>query len=412
MSATAQLDIPCLNYKCYESIHTQLCPDVLITIPTILQPNPCIITGYYELDSAANTKIGQIELTPINLDKNSATFSQSTQIIQTNAIFDLKLNRGISNASSSPVYLASADAAGILNIYHYNQQSNQLIFTASTDSDQDSNNSNKAYSLLSVDWNNSNNLLSCSNNRGEILLYQINYNEGNVSLTLLQRWNAHMQGIELWTTHFSVNDDNLLYSGGDDCVLRGWDVRIDNHNNNTASFTDRNSHTAGVCSILTQPNYPNYLFTGSYDCNLRIFDVRKGNKPVLCTEYNTDGGVWRMKFHPNLHYSNHLLLSAMHAGFQIVKLQTNCSASNKISAADNGEPNIAAANDNESKEEIEFSVELVSLNSAHKSLAYDADWINNNPSGNSEHNEKERLLCCSASFYDKYKQLWTVETVK
>ena len=59
------------------------------------------------------------------------------------------------------------------------------------------------------------------------------------------------------------------------------------------------------------------LLTGSYDEFLRVWDMRSMMKPVNEKSLNLGGGVWRLKYHPNI--PDIVLAACMHNGFAIVK---------------------------------------------------------------------------------------------
>ncbi|KNZ46765.1 hypothetical protein VP01_697g4 [Puccinia sorghi] len=106
----------------------------------------------------------------------------------------------------------------------------------------------------------------------------------------------------------------------------------------------------------------------SYDGHVRLFDGR--NMGTSVAKEDVGGGVWRLKWHPEL--PDRLLLACMHAGFLVLDFPL---------------PPLPA--------------KVVSHVSHLASLAYGVDWSSSSNSGHSS-------LLAGCSFYDKTIHLWSL----
>ena len=155
----------------------------------------------------------------------------------------------------------------------------------------------------------------------------------------------------------------MVYSGGDDCLLKGWDTRSECYK---PIFVSK-SHTMGVCAVQSSPLLEHVFASGSYDEQVHIWDSRSMRQPL--TSCNVGGGVWRLKWHPT--WDKYLLAACCHSGFHVTKSQDKA--------------------------------EVVASYIKHESLAYGADWGRCSSSDNDGSLHEVMATC---SFYDHQLDLW------
>jgi len=260
------------------------------------------------------------------------------------AIFDLKWDY----TADIPCF-AQACSDGTIS-YSEIQETSKLSTKSTT---QIPSNNNTA-SCLSLSWNTrlsrNSPKLATSLSDGTIHILQ----KGEDAFEHVSSWKAHEY--ETWMTTFDPWSPELLYSGADDCLLKGWDLRTPGE-----TFTN-NSHTMGVCCIDFDPFEEHKFVTGSYDEKIRLFDSRSVHKPI--SELELGGGVWRLVYSP--HESSKIASACMRNGMKILSI-------------DEG--------DNISVEEC-FE--------GHEGLSYGIDW---------SHCDSGNILA-SCSFYNKKLCVW------
>eukprot|EP00775_Hariotina_reticulata_P007315 gene7315-7527_t len=197
-------------------------------------------------------------------------------------------------------------------------------------------------------------LVAVSASGGQISLVKVHQS----GLQQFKQWAAH--DLEAWVSAWDCHQPGVLYSGADDAMFKGWDVRAlssceggraahgavadDAAPQQAPVFTNKKAHGAGVCCISSHPRRPHCLVTGSYDEAVRLWDVRMVSRPVETCQVGTGGGVWRLKWHPSLDWL--LLAACMYNGFALVRANESFS-----------------------------SLQVVERYHGHQSIAYGADWM-------------------------------------
>eukprot|EP00088_Acartia_fossae_P013703 TRINITY_DN1724_c0_g1_i10.p1 TRINITY_DN1724_c0_g1~~TRINITY_DN1724_c0_g1_i10.p1 ORF type:complete len:359 (+),score=50.18 TRINITY_DN1724_c0_g1_i10:41-1117(+) len=272
----------------------------------------------FENELAGCTKTGE--------DHN--TGCHKTCAIECPAVLDLKWNL------KEGTVLAAANAKGQLVLYRYEDSNKTLKIGEEKDICDGL--------ALAIEWNLACDKIILSDSKGKVRVV-----DPNSSLEVLHEYECH--GYEAWTCCFSAWDDNIIFSGGDDCCFNCYDVRMPG----TAAKKNSKAHSMGVTAMISDRCKENQIITGSYDEKLRWWDERNLRSEVSSLEVG--GGVWRIKQRPQ----GRLLVGAMHGGFCVVE-----------------EGQVVASYDE------------------HKSLAYGADWVNDS-------------LAATSSFYDHLLTLWS-----
>ncbi|KAN0030302.1 hypothetical protein ACTA71_010064 [Dictyostelium dimigraforme] len=291
-----------------------------------------------------------------NSGGDNGLFKEIQNIDFNSGILDMKWSK---NKDS---ILGVVMSKGELNLYQYDQKEKKLILKSSTEISS----SNDILSL-SLDWNKSGDKLVCSFSDGNIGIFKVSDDYSNVIED--KRWKAH--DYEAWICAFNYHDESTVFSGGDDCKFKIWDLNQLDIEMPTPKITKRCD--MGVTSIHCHPTIENLVAVGSYDECLRIWDLQSLKQPIITTD-SLGGGIWRIKWHP--FHKNKLVTACMGGGFHILSTDSGDNA------------------DDFSRLQIENSYD-----GPHKSIAYGVDW-----SFNKNQNEKQFIGCCS--FYDKCLSIW------
>ena len=220
-------------------------------------------------DSSSNTRVGSLKLYRVDKHDNINYTVTNVQTLHLSAVLDMKWK-----SSCNPI-LTVAESSGCAKFYRY--QDEQLTQDSCLEIDPNS-------LCLSADWFTSKVLSSrvaYSMSSGELVT--VDYSSS--SPTIVDRWKAH--SLEAWIVASDHDDDNLLYSGADDCLMKKWDTRMGFAKPCAVS----KHHMMGVCSIQSYKHKPNIFCSGSYDENIAVWDNRNLRSP-LC-EVAAGGGVWR-----------------------------------------------------------------------------------------------------------------------
>ncbi|KAJ2841412.1 hypothetical protein IWW36_006265, partial [Coemansia brasiliensis] len=275
-----------------------------------------------ELSSKDSQRVGRIYVCDaVNGDEGMQIIEK--QRIETSAIFDIKWAY---NLVSSKELAGVACADGSLAVYTTGSQSDTRFLTPFAATQPQSS------MCCSLDWSNridsSDPRVVTSYSDGSLQVFGV----GESELQVIDQGQGHE--LEAWIGAFDYWNTSMVYSGGDDAMFKGWDLRVGFQ----APIFNSQRHQAGVCSIQSNFHQQNILATGSYDENVFIWDTRNMRMPMK--ELHVGGGVWRLKWHPKM--ASRLLVGAMYNGFHIL--------------------------------DTSDSIQLCTSFMGHESIAYGADW--------------------------------------
>ena len=144
------------------------------------------------------------------------------------------------------------------------------------------------------------------------LIYSLTSSDLQLTSSILNAHQLNNEKIPAWIVSSSPYNDSLLLSGGDDCSLKLWDLRLNNTSSTSSTsppipiFKTSKHYTAGVTSAQWHPYQEEIFAVGSYDNTFKIWDIRQLRNPL--SEIETNGGVWRIKWNINQLYSNYLAI--------------------------------------------------------------------------------------------------------
>ncbi|VDK77859.1 unnamed protein product [Litomosoides sigmodontis] len=147
------------------------------------------------------------------------------------------------------------------------------------------------------------NLALCSDIYG--IVHVINLETGNISSFLGHTSPYTNEPCEVWTTTWL--DSNCIVSGGEDNLLKLWDLRSDVKRPVNVNRT----HKCGVISVRKENS--EYILSGSYDDHLRRVDLRNFVQCIL--EKKMNGSAWSIRIADEKSY----IVACMYGGWAMIR---------------------------------------------------------------------------------------------
>ncbi|KAJ2586869.1 hypothetical protein H4R99_008329, partial [Coemansia sp. RSA 1722] len=356
----------------------ELCADSLEFFP-FDSDSPRFLVGTYQLlENVSKTKvdgdecskrIGRIYVCDtVDTPEEQSIRIVEQQRIETEAIFDIKWSY---SRVSGKELVGVATADGNVSVFSANSQSNQGFLTQVCATEGSTSDGSMCCSL---DWSNrlsSTDTPSIAASYSDGAVRLLRFSESR--LEIVDQWQAHEA--EAWITSFDYWNPSVVFSGGDDSRLKGWDTRA--KVDSSSPIFNLRRHQAGVCSVHSNFHRQHMLATGGYDDAVMVWDTRMMRRPLA--ETNVGGGVWRLKWHPT--EPTQLLVSAMYNGFHILDVSVD---------------GLSSADSSPLPQDAAVSIDLCTSFMEHKSIAYGADWCQTPPGPS----EDKGWLVGTCSFYD------------
>ena len=211
--------------------------------------------------------------------------------------------------------------------------------------------------------------------------------QAGAALDQLACWDAHsLRGVpmEVWCAApiaHAAACSSVLWSGGDDGLLKGWDLRASPGEGSSAPLFTSRAHTAGVtCIAPLGPGSP-LVATGSYDQVLRLWDCRAmGGEPLA--QLTLPGGVWRIKWQGE----GLLAAACMHGGASVVRYSSSSSSSGEALSV------LASYQGHEAK-----------------ALTYGVEWLQSESAEQQGSSQRRQHALASCAFYSQQVHTWTAE---
>ena len=277
----------------------------------------------YQLDPSTDKRNGNISLFQFG-----DSLLRETSAIETGGVLDLWWK--------DENVLFAAKASGELQSFTLNKDEELTVNSEIKVSDS---------ILLAVDGNSD--CVVSSDTSGNI--FKVDADTMKISQTIESTHGGQGWGSEVWGVALNRHNADLVYSGGDDCLLKCHDLR-----SAVSVFTCKH-HQMGVCCISPDPLSEHYFISGSYDEAAVLWDSRSMRSYLQ--KCGVGGGVWRAK---RASHNSRLLIAGMHSGFHVIDLA---------------------------------SFQITNTYTHHTSLAYGADWLGEG-------------LAATCSFYDNLVTVW------
>lgn len=255
-----------------------------------------IIFGCYE-QIKDEYRIGSVEFFRAKLNENNKEFNfeedENEESIKNNLSNRWNIERngrikcdgGVLDVKVSNNHVLTALSTETLNIYELNSS----VETNQEEEIELNKNINLKYSatkqdeglFLSVDYYNDLEQIVVSTQNSSIIAYSpSSSSELEETIEINNCHSMFGENMPAWIVTQSKLNKNLIMSGGDDCLMKLWDLRSGSGDCPSVLATSK-IHEAGVTCGQFHPNFEHIFVSGSYDESVCVWDSRNIKKPLI-----------------------------------------------------------------------------------------------------------------------------------
>jgi diphthamide biosynthesis protein 7 len=264
-----------MSSKILRDLNTVLHP---CSIETLSLQRGIFACGFYELDESneGTKRNGNISI----FDSERSTSYSSNDC--RSGVLDMKISGEV---------VAAAHAESTLTLYEFHDINSIVTDGSEPLIEKDCITYPEEGLFLSLDWDSqckfemseyestgASSKIAVSTQNGSLIVFERGSERRLEESYAVQRAH-HMAGevMPVWIVAFDCHSRHRLVSGGDDCVLRLWDIR----SGTAPTASIKGQHDAGVTSAQWHPLDENIFATGSYDEHVRVWDHRATKVPLV-----------------------------------------------------------------------------------------------------------------------------------
>jgi len=266
--------------------------------------------------------------------------------------------------------------------------------------------------LLTVEWDDRvtpsvSPRIAVSTQTGALQVYTLTETGLDVEMEILGAHKLFGECIPAWSVAFNPHTKQQLISGGDDMLMKLWDIR----STPTMPSAISKRHEAGVTVLQWHPENTHVFASGSYDEYVRLWDERKLSTPV--SELHVGGGVWRLKWQKTLSEQYVLVAACMHAGSHVLGVDfESIGSTDGSSSSSGGEREVASlrkllSHRDSNPDHLNYGIDT--LSSSLSSNKTHSESASGGGGGGEGEGEVHNMTFASCSFYDNLVQVWTGE---